>query len=192
MQQEAFSRSADYEKNLAAGTNEEITRELQRARDDISVGMKAEGEAAMGRGADAGFFRSRAQEAGKRDLSNLQGRLADAALRRRHEALGGVREAAGSAAGEQRMMHLGTLASQAENQRILNDQASSQARLYEAPYQRLMEMLRTTGGLTQGGVGLEGVGGSSGSGGLASGGGRTGVFGSGVGRGTPQRRPGLG
>ena len=79
-------------------------------------------------------------------------------------------DAFGGAASEQRLMHLGGLSAQAEHQRILTEQAAQQARLYEAPYQRLMELLRAQGGLLGGGVGL--TGGTGGGGSLAVRGGR--------------------
>jgi hypothetical protein len=59
MEKEAYDRSASYESGLADLTNQEIQRELGRARDEVSVGMAKEGEAAMGRGADPSLFRSR-------------------------------------------------------------------------------------------------------------------------------------
>src|SRR5262245_32985156 len=83
----AYQRAKGYESGLADMTNEEITRELGRARDEISVGMAKEGEAAIGRGADPSLFRSRALSEGARNMSNLQARLADVALGRRNEAL---------------------------------------------------------------------------------------------------------
>lgn len=168
----AFDRAKDYEANLAAGTNEEITRELQRARDDISVGMKAEGEAAMGRGADAGLFRTRALEAGKRDIHNLQGRLADVALGRRADAIGRLTSAGGQAAEGQRALHFGSLASRLADQRYQLDAAESQARLNQAPYDRLMRMMdsigRYSGMLGDDSAGMLGGGGFGASAGPAS------------------------
>ena len=107
MQKAAYESASGYEAGLGAMTNEEIERELGRARDVVSVGMKREGESAMARGADPSLFRSRALAQGSRDISNLQGRLADVALGRRAQAIGLKTDAAGSAAGETRMMHLG-------------------------------------------------------------------------------------
>src|SRR5688572_3942286 len=73
---DAYGRASKYEEEVSAGTAAETRRELQRARDEISVGMGAEGEGAMARGADPSLFRGRALAAGKRDLHALQGRLA--------------------------------------------------------------------------------------------------------------------
>lgn len=143
LEQEAADKWRGYESSLADGTNAEITRELQRARDELSVGLEAEGAAAVGRGADAGFFKSRRLEAGKRDIHNLQGRLADVALGRRAEALSGFTGAAGQAAGGQRQLHLGEQAARLGEQRLLLDQAETQARLREAPYDRLLRTMQT-------------------------------------------------
>ena len=143
MQQYGYDRAKDYESNLAAGTNEEITRELGRARDEISVGMGREGEAAMARGADPTLFRTRALESGKRDIHNLQGRLSDVALGRRAESIGLLGGRADAAASEQRMMHLGTMSQSLAEQRLLGEQAETQARLNEAPYNRLVNTLQT-------------------------------------------------
>ena len=152
MQQDAYNRAGAYEAGLASGTNEETERELTRARDVVSVGMKREGEAAMSRGADPTLFRSRALASGARDISNLQGRLADVSLGRRAQAIGLVTGAAGSAASEQRMMHLGQQAQSLADQRLLLDQASEQARQYEQPYENLMGMMSAAGGLVGSGV----------------------------------------
>lgn len=143
LEQEAADKWRGYESGLADGTNKEITRELQRARDDLSAGLEAEGAAAIGRGADAGFFKTRRMEAGKRDIHNLQGRLADVALGRRAEALSGFTGAAGQAAGGQRQLHLGEQAARLGEQRLLLDQADTQARLREAPYDRLLKTMST-------------------------------------------------
>lgn len=145
LEDEAHNKWKAYESGLASGTNEEITRELQRARDEISVGMEREGEAAVGRGADAGFFRSRRLEQGKRDIHALQGKLADVALGRRAEALTGLTNAAGQAASGQRTLHLGTQAARLAENRLLLDQAEAQARLNEAPYRRMLDMFSTVG-----------------------------------------------
>jgi hypothetical protein len=154
-----------YQKELQEGTAAETERELQRYRDELSKGFMAEGEAAMARGADPSLFRARALESGKRGVLELQGRLADVSLGRRAEALSGLTGAAGAAASERRMLHLGTLAAQQEAQRTLLQQAELQARLREAPYQRLMDLLGrygdVSGGLTGGGAGFVGGGGVS-------------------------------
>lgn len=164
MQRESYGAAKEYASGLASGTNEEIQRELGRARDEISVGMRAEGEGAMSRGADPGLFRSRALQAGQRNIHALQGRLADVALGRRAEAVGLQTGAAGAAAGEQRLMHLGTLSQRLQDQRALTEQAETQSRLYEAPYDRLTNMMKTVSGFTGGydvsDVGLLGSGGS--------------------------------
>lgn len=154
MQKTAFDAAQNYESGLAKGTNEEITRELQRARDEISVGVKGEGEAAMGRGATPGFFKSRAMAEGARNLNALQGKLADVALEKRAGALDRLTTAAGSAAGEQRLMHLGTLASRLDAQRELDERADLQARLNDAPYRRLLDMLSQVKGFMGGTGGL--------------------------------------
>ena len=186
MQQESYNRAAGFESNLAQGTNEEITRELGRARDDISAGAKSEGEAAMARGADPTLFRSNALAAGARNLGNLQGRLADVALEKRQGAINSMGNLAGQAAGEQRQMQLGTLAAQSQSQRDLVAQAEVQARLNEAPYQRLLEMLKAQGGLLGGGVGIVG----GGQGGGYAGGGSSGGFGGGASGYNPAYNPG--
>lgn len=145
MQQSAYNSASDYEKNVAAGTNEETQRELGRARDEISVGMKAEGEGAMSRGADPSLFRSRALSEGARNMSNLQGRLADVSLGRRAEAIGLKTGAASSAAGEQRLMHLGTMSQRLNEQRAETERAETQARLDQGPYDRMMQMMQNVG-----------------------------------------------
>lgn len=172
MQQESYGAAKDYAGGLAAGTNEEITRELGRARDEISVGMESEGEQAMGRGADPTLFKNRRLAQGKRDIHALQGRLADVALGRRAEAVGLQSGAANAAAGEQRQMHLGSLSAQLEQQRALTEQSEVQSRLNEAPYDRLMKMMTSLAADRGGGgggfydtsdVGMFGGGGGAGS-----------------------------
>lgn len=166
MQQEAYGAAKDYSSSLMGGTNEMITRELGRYRDDISTGMKAEGEGAMARGADPGLFKSRALASGQRGMADLQGRLADVSLGKQAEAIGLQTGAAGSAAGEQRLMHLGSLSQRLQEQRALTEQAETQARLNEAPYKRLMDMM---GSVAQNRDAYEAFGG--GGGGLLGGGG---------------------
>lgn len=145
MQDYAYSRAKDYESGLADSTNAEITRELGRARDEISVGMAREGEAAISRGADPSLFRTRALEGGKRDLHALQGRLADVALGRREGAIKTLGETAGAAAGEQRLMHMGILGTQLAAEREDREAAETQARLYEAPYDRMLRTMDAVG-----------------------------------------------
>lgn len=159
MQQQAFGTSNEaygaakgQAESITKGTNEEINRELGRARDEISVGIQKEGEAAMGRGADASLFRGRAAAAGARNLANLQGRLADVAVDKKQAAInsqigaaGGVTNAAGAAAGEQRALQLGTAAQRLADSREVRERAESQARLDEAPYERMLRLMTTVG-----------------------------------------------
>lgn len=173
MEKEAYDRSASYESGLADLTNQEIQRELGRARDELSVGMSKEGEAAMSRGADPTLFRSRALAQGKRDIHSLQGQLADVALGRREGALQQMTSAAGQAASGQRTLHLGTLAARTADQRTLLDQADLQSRIREKPYERLLDMFSSVAGAGM----LGGGGGSVGSGIL---GGRLGRSGGGL------------
>lgn len=179
MQQEAYGAAKDYAGSLAGGTNEMVTRELGRYRDDISTGMKAEGEAAMGRGADPAFFRSRALASGQRGMADLQGRLADVSLGKQAEAVGLQTGAAGAAAGEQRLMHLGSLSQQLNEQRALTEQAEVQARLNQAPYDRLMAMMGSVGQNTGNFGAFQPGGGGSilGGGGYGGGGGGGGAMG---------------
>lgn len=159
----AYDRAKDYEANVAKGTNEETSRELARARDEISVGMRAEGEDAIGRGADPSLFRSRALESGKRDLGNLQARLADVSLRRRESALGLLSGSATARASSQRAMHLGTMQQRLAEQRYQLDAAETQSRLREAPYDRLAKLMETYGrygGMVGRSGGMTGSGGS--------------------------------
>lgn len=144
LEQQAFDSFASYNKDLAAGTNDEIVRELQRARDDISKGMQKEGEAAIGRGADPALFKTRLLESGKRDLHALQGQLADVALRRREGALGGMASAANAAASGQRTMHAAAAGQRLAEQRLQLDAADQQQRFNEAPYERLLKMFDTS------------------------------------------------
>lgn len=148
----AYDRAKSYESGIADRTNEEITRELGRARDEISVGLKKEGESAMARGADPSLFRSRALEGGRAGLHQLQGRLADVALGRHAEAnrdlagaAGGTVNAAAAAASEQRQLHLGTMGQRLDEQRYLLQHAETQDRLNSAPYQRLASMVSLLG-----------------------------------------------
>lgn len=168
-QADALNRAKNYESSVAAGTNEETTRELSRARDEISVGLKREGNAAMARGADPSLFRNRALASGARDLSNLQGRLADVSLGRRAEAIGLVGRAADSAASEQRLTNFSSISSKLEADRTNASIAETQARLQEAPYNRLTSMLQTVaqtapafGGFTQPVAPAGGAGGMTG------------------------------
>lgn len=156
LEQDASNRWKSYNDDLAKGTNEEITRELQRARDDLSVGMEAEGAAAVGRGADAGFFKSRRLESGKRDIHALQGNLADKAMGRREGALTGLTSAAGQAASGQRQLHLGTMSARLGEQRLAIDRAESQARLRDAPYDRLLRTMSAYSSILGSGSGLLG------------------------------------
>ncbi len=147
LEQGAVDRWKNYESGLAEGTNQEITRELQRARDELSVGLEAEGEAATGRGADAGFFKSRRLEQGKRDIHGLQGRLADVALNRREGALTGLTGASGQAASGQRQLHLGEQAARLGEDRLEIDRAETQARLRDSAYDRQLRTLSTFSGI---------------------------------------------
>lgn len=152
-----------YSSELQAGTAAETERELQRFRDELSTGLQSEGEAAIVRGADPSLFRSRALESGKRGLLELQGRLADVSLNKRAEALSGLTTAAGAAAAERRMLHLGSLSAQQEAQRTLLEQAALQARLQEAPYERLLKLM---GEMGQYGGAFEGLSGPTMTGGF--------------------------
>jgi hypothetical protein len=145
MQNESYDAWKGYNDKLAAGTNDETTREISRYRDDISTGMKSEGEAAMGRGADAGLFRSRAMQGGQRGMAELQGRLADVSLNRREGALKGQTDAASAAAGEQRLTHLGTMSANLDQQRVDMERADQQSRMQDKPYDRLMQMMQSVG-----------------------------------------------
>lgn len=155
MQQSAYDaaqgvlgKASAYEAGLASGTNEEITREIGRQRDEISVGLRREGESAMARGADPTLFRSRALQSGARGLIELQGRLADVALQRRQgaiqtmgEAAGGMTSAAAAAAGEQRALQLGTISAQLEAQRNQIAQDELENRINQQPYEQLLDMM---------------------------------------------------
>lgn len=155
-QQSAVDAATRYEQDVSSASGAEIDRALQRARDEISVGMRAEGEGAMGRGADAGLFRSRALQSGERGLHELQGRLTDVALGRRQGAVDSLTGATHAAAGEQRMMHLGTMAARVNEQRLLMEQAELQHRMREAPYQRLAGMVSRVSSGSLGGGGASG------------------------------------
>lgn len=155
---EAYGRASKYEDEVTAGTAAETRRELQRARDEISVGMKNERVGAMGRGAGSALFETRAQAAGARGLNELQGRLAGESLRARNDAVNTRIAAAGgkvnaanartgaanASASETRMLHLGTMAQRLAEQRQLVEQAEAQARMNEMPYQRLASLMATT------------------------------------------------
>ena len=167
----ALSEAERYTKGLAEGSNEEITRALGRERDEISVGIKGEGEAAMGRGADPSLFRSRAVDAGARRLSDLHGKLTDIALGRRNDAIRTQTEAAGSAAGLRNQLHLGTMAQRLAEQRASTERSEVQARLMDAPYQRLLDLFGRVGGMTGGGGNTVLTGGGGGGGAPSPGGG---------------------
>lgn len=139
----ALKDAQDYSHGLSSGTNDMITRALGRERDDISVGIKGEGEAAMGRGADPSLFRSRAVDAGARRLSDLQGKLTDVALGRQNEAINTEANAAAGAAGLRNQLQLGTLAQRLAEQRAETERAEAQQRMYDDPYQRLLSMMNS-------------------------------------------------
>lgn len=143
MEKDANDAWKKYGDELAAGTNEETTRELQRARDEISVGMEKEGSAAAGRGAGGGFFKTRALESGKRDLHALQGNLADVSLGRRAEALSGRTASAGQAASGRRELQFATQSMGLAEQRYQLDAAEAQRRAQEAPQDRLLRTIET-------------------------------------------------
>lgn len=145
MQQNAYNMANDYAAGLADNSNAEITRALSRQRDEISVGMQREGEAAAGRGAGAGLFRSRALESGQRAMNDLHGRLTDVALGRRNEAINTVGNRADSAANTRNTLHLGTMAQALNERRATMEQADQQSRLQQAPYDRLMSMMSMVG-----------------------------------------------
>lgn len=159
MQSESFGMTRDsygaakgLADSITGGTNEEINRELGRARDETSVGIKKEGEAAMGRGADAALFRGRAAAAGARDMGNLQARLAGVALDKKQAAVnsqvgasGNAANAAAQAAGEQRSLALGTSAQRLADSREVRERAESQARLDQAPFDRMLSLMSTVG-----------------------------------------------
>lgn len=168
-QADALNRAKSYETGLATGTDAMIGRELGRARDEISVGMQKEGEGAILRGADPTLFRTRALDAGRRSLNDLTGKLTDVSLGRREGAVRAVTDAAGGAAGEQRMMHLGTMQQRLAEDIALRETAETQARLYQAPYDRLLQTMNSVGrntssfmGPTGYSPGLPGSGGSRG------------------------------
>jgi hypothetical protein len=102
MEQSAYNAASKYNNELESGNTAETTRTLAQARDELSVGMQKEGEAAIGRGADAGLFRSRALESGKRNIAKLQGDLADKAFGRRNDAINTLSSTATRAAEGQR------------------------------------------------------------------------------------------
>jgi hypothetical protein len=139
MEQSAYNAASKYNNELESGNTAETTRTLAQARDELSVGMQKEGEAAIGRGADAGLFRSRALESGKRNIAKLQGDLADKAFGRRNEAINTLSSTATRAAEGQRTLHLGTMAAANADKRTQIDAADQQARLRQAPYDRLDE-----------------------------------------------------
>ena len=141
LQQTAFDAANKYQSGLANNQNELINKQLATARDSISSGMRSEGIAAMGRGADPSLFRQRALAQGQQYLGHLQTGLTADALAAQGQAVNSLTGAAGSAAGNQTNLQLGTLAAQAEQQRIANEQAAMQARLYQAPYDRLAGMM---------------------------------------------------
>jgi len=173
----ALTDAQNYSKGLSNGSNDMIQRALGRQRDEISVGIKGEGEAAMGRGADPSLFRSRAVDAGARQLSDLQGKLTDVALGRQNEAINTEANAAGSAASLRNQLHLGTLAQRLAEQRAETERAEAQQRMYDAPYQRLMDMMKNSPYGGGGGGGPYGGGGGGPYGG-GSGGGSPGGLGS--------------
>lgn len=160
----AFDAAKNFEAGIANGTNEETQRELERSRDQISVGMKKEGESAMSRGADPTLFRTRALETGRRSLNDLQGTLASAALDKHTAAINseigaaggvtgaaaGTANAAQAAASEQRLTAQGNEQNRLEGQRVANETADTQARLQEAPYDRLLKTMETIGNYRDG------------------------------------------
>ena len=153
--QTAFNTAADFQKGLAGQQNELINKQLASARDDISAGMRSEGIAAMSRGADPSLFKSRALQQGQQYLGKLQTGLTADALAAQNQAVGNLTGAANAstnatgnsasaanmAAGNQTNLQLGTLAAQSQAQRDADAAAAEQARLYQAPYDRLMGMM---------------------------------------------------
>ena len=164
-QQGATDAWKKYQEELESGTAAETQREEQRYRDEISKGMQSEGESAMARGADPSLFRSRALESGKTGLLQLQGNLADVSLGRRAEALSGYTGAAASAANTRDQLQLGTLAAQNAAQQTELAEAELQARLNEAPYDRLLKLMSTMGMY---GSEFSGLTGGSGGGGVSA------------------------
>lgn len=144
----ALSSAHAYSAGLSDMSADEITRALGRERDEISVGIGKEGEAAMGRGADPSLFRSRAVDAGARRLSDLHGKLTDIALGRKRDAIETETSAAESAAGLRNSLHLGTLSARLGEQRAATERAEVQARLQDAPYARLSDLMSRYGSLT--------------------------------------------
>lgn len=166
MQKSAYDAWNDYNSGLANNTNTEITHEIGRARDDLSIGLGKEVEGALLRGADPNLFATRFAEGGRRSLNDLQAKLTDVALGRRAEALGGVTTSADRAASGQRELHLGTAAQSLAERRLALEAAEAKRRTTDAAYDRLLGMLGhvgDVGGMTGGGGGFysgSGVGGA--------------------------------
>lgn len=146
--QSAFNTAQGYQRGLAGNQNELINKQLATARDDISTGMRNEGISAMSRGADPTLFRQRALGQGQQYLGHLQTGMTANALAAQGQAVNSVTgaagtsaQAAGSAASNQTQLQLGTMAAQSDAQRVANEQAATQARLYQAPYDRLSGMM---------------------------------------------------
>lgn len=168
MQKHAYDAASSWEKGIADETNLETTRELSRFRDEVSRGVQAEGEEAMGRGADSAFFRSQALAGGSRDLSNLGAKLAGENLKAHQGAIDSLTDSAGSAADQQNRMNLGTMSANIDQQRVDLDAADQQHRYGREPYEDAMDMTRL---LLANGYNLDGAG-------AAPAGAGTGIFGS--------------
>jgi hypothetical protein len=143
MQANAYGRAADFERGLADNTSDETRRAVSQARDEVSVGMAKEGNAAMSRGADPSLFRSRALASGQRYIADVQGKALDSALEKRLGAVNALTGAAGEAATNKTNLHLGTLNAKLGQDRLAVDRSEAQARLEEAPYERLIQMMNT-------------------------------------------------
>lgn len=141
LQQTAFNTAQNYQQGLASGQNAVIQNQLASARDDISAGMRSEGQSAMSRGADPTLFTQRALGQGQQYLGKLQTGLTADALQAQGNAVNGVTSAANAAAQNQTSLQLGTMANQNQAQMVSNDTATTQARLNQAPYDRLSSMM---------------------------------------------------
>lgn len=155
--QAAVDSAAAYERDLTGAEPEFARREMGRFRDELSVGLAKEGQGAMSRGADPGLARTKLLQGAQTAGGNLQARLADVALQRREGAVNtrisaaNARTGAGqgrvagaqAVAGEQRLMHLGTIQARIAEEDMLTRQAEVQARLQAAPYDRLAALMQT-------------------------------------------------
>lgn len=169
MEKTAFDTANNYASGLAGDTNEETKREVSRARDEVSGGIQKETEAAGARGADPSLFAGRAAAAGQRYVADVQGRMADSALKAKEGSVNALTGAAGQAAGGQRQLQLGTLSAQLGQQQEEDTRADQRARLEAAPYDRMADMFKSmmsSGFFSSGGMGTGSGSGSGFTGGI--------------------------